>query len=297
MPNLSALSSITTTATTLSNLILVSPNAPAGYQPQNPPDANGNPSLDNFESPAFLFHYEGEQTATLESDITDHYIENNTAIQDNIALRPVLVTTQGYIGELNDVAPAALSVLKAAVDKLLVIDAYTPVISETALIAYNTAFQLYQVATNAANAAVSSWTSLTSVGNSSGLVFNNEGLVSEVVEEPVQNKQQVAFMQFYGWWSNRVLFSIQTPWALFQNMAIKTLRPIQSEETNVISTFECTFKQIRTVNYAIEPPQSDISQGRLSQQSSSLTNQGVSTPPSSISLDSGLSSNFPGMFA
>lgn len=292
MANLSPLSTATTTAAALTNLILVSPNDVFGYQPQNPSNPDGTPSKLPLPN-SFLFHYEGEQTATLESDITDHYVENNTAIQDNIALRPLTFTTQGFIGELNDVVPGFLSALKTVADKLTVIGAYSPALSETANLAYIQAFQLYQVATNAANAAVASWSS---IGAPSGIGTTDEnGNLQSVVAENYQNKQQKAFMQFYGWWSNRVLFTIQTPWAIFQNMALKTIRPIQSAETNVITNFECTFKQIRTVQFAIEPPQSAISQTRLSSQSAELTNQGVSTPPPSISLDTGLGQSFPGV--
>src|SRR6185312_8744514 len=102
MPDLSSLASITTAATALSNLILVNPQKTIGYQPQNAPSNNGQTAQ---LGPSLLFHYEGEQTASLESDITDHYIENNTAIQDQIALKPVIITTHGFIGELNDIPP------------------------------------------------------------------------------------------------------------------------------------------------------------------------------------------------
>src|SRR6266576_7254366 len=106
MGNISALSQLTSAATALSNLILVSPQTTIGYQPQNTPTQNGQT---NQPPPALLFHYEGEQTASLQSDITDHYIEDNTALQDQIALKPEETTTHGFIGELNDVAPPALA--------------------------------------------------------------------------------------------------------------------------------------------------------------------------------------------
>jgi len=97
MANLSVLSSSTTSMTALSNLALVvpqvaglfassaNPKNTVGYQPQNPQNLLGQIG---GGQPALLFHYEGEQRATIESDITDHYVEDNTAIQDQIALRP-----------------------------------------------------------------------------------------------------------------------------------------------------------------------------------------------------------------
>lgn len=285
MANLSSLAPITTTATALSNLILVSPQATIGYQPQNNP---ASPTLQ--QPPALLFHYEGEQTATLESDITDHYIEDNTAIQDQIALRPEQITTHGFIGELNDVAPAALALVQQLADKLTVISAYTPVLSETALIAYAQAFQLYQVGANAVNSAVSTWGALSGTGGES--VINGQGITLQAN----QNKQQAMFQQFYGYWKNRALFTVQTPWAVFQNMAISRFRAIQDAETRVITDFEVTFKIIRLAQSITTVPITQV-QGRLDSQSAGVTDLGTSTPASGMSLTSGLSQNYPGQFA
>lgn len=268
MASLSSLSSATTAATALSNLILVTPQTNLGYQPQNAPKADGTPSTKQ-NPPSLLFDYEGEQTVTLESDITDHFVEDNTAVQDQISLKPITITTHGFIGELNDIAPLGLQTLKAIADKLTTVGSYTPALSTTALIAYNEALLLYQTAQNAVNSAVSAWSSLTGgAGN--------------------QTKQQIAYSAFYGYWSSRTLFTVQTPWAIFNNMAIKTLRAIQDAETRMISDFEVTFKMIRyssTISIKGIPV---IFQQRSAIQSSGLVNNGTSTPQSSISLTSGL---------
>lgn len=50
----------------------------------------------------FLFDYDAEQFLELMSEITDNYIEDNTAIADNITLLPERVTLRGMIGELTD---------------------------------------------------------------------------------------------------------------------------------------------------------------------------------------------------
>lgn len=286
MPNLSALSPITTAATALSNLVLITPQSTSGYQPQNPPNADGSMST-AAQPPSFLFQYEGEQSVTLKSDITDHYVEDNRAVQDNIALNPEIYTTRGFIGELSDVSPALLSPLKFAADKLTTISAYTPQLSTTALLAYNEAFFLYQVGANVLNSAVAAWSS---IGNffgqgSSQSVIGDSGLTAG----NMQNKQQVAFQQLYGYWNQRTLFTVQTPWAVFQNMAILSLRAIQDEATNKISDFEIQFKRIRkasTLGISSSGLLSGNFQSRASSQASGLTDLGTSSPPSSISLAS-----------
>lgn len=278
------LSNASTTATNLGNLVLVTPSQVKGYQPQNPPDSYGNPSQ-LAPPPAFIFDFEGEQTAEVTSDITDHYIENNSSIQDQIALKPVKITTKGFVSELNDVPPFFLQIAKTIANKLTTVDAYSPGISTTALLAYNQAFQAYQIATNLVNSAVSAWATVAGGGVS---------VITGQADFPIQlqlnqNKQQTAFQTFYGYWANRTLFTIQTPWAIFEDMAIERLHPVQSEDTKTFTTFECTFKQIRTAMTSNSSQQSTVSQLRRQNQDSSKVSQGVSTPPSDIGLSSGLS--------
>lgn len=279
--NLSQLAPITTTATALSNLVLAIPqifgNGPQftiGYQPGLPPEQQSdNPtSIQLPLPPAFQFHYEGEQSVALQSDITDHYIEDNTAIQDQIALKPEIISTHGFIGELNDIPPAALKLLQTAASVLSPISAYVPSVSATALIAYNEAFELYQVAQNAANAAISAWSSLSGQGGEAIIVngqLTNDGLVT-------QSKQQIAFQKFFGYWNNRVLFTVQTPWAVFQNCAINNLRAIQDSETSMITDFELSFKVIKTA----ETQNVSIVTERLIAQSAEQLDQGFQTPTS-----------------
>ncbi len=291
LPSIPSISSITSGISALSGLLVATPNTVSGYQPQNQPDANGNVSNVN-QPPSLLFHYEGEQTVTFESDITDHYIEDNTAIQDQISLKPVIITTHGFIGELNNVPPKALSFLRTAAGKLTVVSAYAPVLSSTALLAYNEAFFAYQNAASLANSAVSAWSSLTGSGGENVIGSNGLGNSFNAQTGKVtggQNQQQTYFQQFFGYWQQRYLFTVQTPWAIFQNMAIQRLRAIQSEETKVITDFEVSFKMIRIAQTASNSQLSPVLQGRLANQASAIQNLGSSSPIASISQATGLS--------
>lgn len=283
MGNISQLSQITTAATSLSNLILVSPQKTIGYQPTPVNPVNGQALQ---QPPALLFHYEGEQTVALESDITDHYIEDNTALQDQISLKPETITTHGFIGELNNVAPVGLQTIQQVADKLTTISGYVPSLSVTALLAYNEAFFLYQIGANAKNSAVAAWNSIGPGTGGGESVIGSTG----IKVQSSQNQQQQMFQQFYGYWRNRTLFTVQTPWAVFQNMAIKNLRAIQDATTNVITDFEVTFKMIRIASTSTSPIEPSAFQGRAALQAGGVTDLGTSTPPASTSLSSGLSS-------
>jgi hypothetical protein len=270
----------------------VSPQKTQGYQPQNPPNADGTPNTAQ-QPPSLLFHYEGENQSILESDITDHYIEDNTAIQDQIALRPEIVTVDGYIGELNNIPPPALAILQQIANKLTIVSAYTPVLSATAELAYAEALLAYQTAANAVNSATSAWSSLNGTGGENVIGTNGLGSSFNAATGKVsnsQNKQQVMYQQFYGYWRARQLFTVQTPWAVFQNMSILRLQATQEADTNVITGFKVTFKMMRFSNTATTAGLSPILQGRASQQGSSLVDIGTTTPPTaSISLTQGIS--------
>lgn len=271
---ISGLTQVTTGAAALGNLLLVTPNSTVGYQPQN---ADGS-----FSQPALLFNYEGENTVTLESDITDHWVENNSSIQDQIALKPIIITTQGFIGELNNVPPdvvfQAFQVLQAAANKLTGVSAYTPGLSTTALLAYNEAVFAYTSALSLANSAISAYSSISGLlpagagnGGESFIIGNN------LTKEPAQTQQQQYFQLFFGYYTERTLFTVQTPWAVFENMAIKSLKAIQSADTRMITDFEVSFKQINYASVTTEAllySNNEDFQSILSQQASPTTNLG-----------------------
>lgn len=301
--NLGSLTTATNAAGALGNLILAIPQTfnPAntkGYQPLNPPNSDGSPSTSPTPSP-LLFNYEGEQVFAIESDITDHYVEDNTAVQDQIALRPEIVTTHGFIGELTDILPAPLQLIQQAADTLVYINSYTPSLSATALLDYQEALLAYETVSQAVGTAVSAFSSLAGLagfGNQDGVQIGlpsptnpyftatNTGVFEQGVNV-VQNAQQTMFQQLYGYWVNRILFDVQTPWAIITNMAIKSVRAIQDAETRMITDFEVTFKKIRTANTSTTVGGlGQINAGRLGNQSSSLLNLGTSSgiPGSSL---------------
>jgi len=277
------LSTATTSLGAVSSLIAVVPQVAGlfggktaqnvvGYQHQNPQSVPGDLSA---APKAILFHYEGEQTAFIESDITDHFVEDNTAIQDQIALKPEMVTTHGFIGELNDVLPSFLAPLTGITQRLGALSTFAPGVTVAAQIAYNTALQLYQTGNSLYQSGVGTASSLS--GTSGTSVINGS---TDFKQLSSQNKQQSMFQTFYGYWRSRTLFTVQTPWAVFQNMAIKSLKAIQDADSQVITDFEVTFKLIRMASTLSAG--APITSGRLATQTALATQLGTSTPISSI---------------
>jgi hypothetical protein len=282
--NLSALSQATNVAGSLSGLALVVPQLrqeQVGILPQakNQQDAKifGNPE-------SFFFHIRGEEIMDLVADITDHYVEDNTAIADQIALRPDEFKVQGFIGDVNDVVPRPLEAARVIAERLVLIDGYVPGLSVTALRAYNAAEQAYRTARQISNAAIQTFASIGSTDVSVNVITGSETpeeLAQLRDRRKNQNQQQIAFQQFYGYMKTQTLFTVQTPWAIFQNMAIKSLRAVQDAESVEITDFTITFKAMRFAETQVtSSPQfsSQNMQGRASQMSSGQVDIGVSTP-------------------
>lgn len=290
MPSISEISTLSTGVSgalssipALGNLLIATPSNTVGYQPiiNSVISESGFLGTSNLRNPpALVFHYEGEQSVILESDVTDHYVESNSSVQDQVALKPELITTHGFVGDLNDVAPnSVLAALQIASKKLTSVSGYLPEISETAILAYDEAVFAYNTVVTVANSAVAAFStigSLIGIGNTGESVING----SSITLSQNQTPQQIYFQQFYAYWRKRTFFTIQTPWAVFQNCIIKSLRAIQDEQTRTITDFEVTFKIIRTASTTISVQSTVLGdlQGRSQNQSDFLVDRGVQTP-------------------
>lgn len=180
----------------------------------------------------FMFDVEGEATATLSAEITDHYTEDNLAVQDHIARKPRNITLKGYVGEVvydlnannND------SILQQVAQKLTIVSDYLPQISAATAQVQNAVTS----GTNLQN------TPLADAANIYGLVQNILGSITS--DTP---RQQQAFMYFKACWEQGIIMAIQTPWEFLTNMAIETVTAIQPEGSKYITDFSVRYKQLR----------------------------------------------------
>ena len=175
----------------------------------------------------FVFDILDEEQIQIESEITDHYVEENFAIQDHIALRPEKFTLRGYVAELSDIVPStALSVL-TNIQSLGSIGAFFPEFT----------FQATQVYGKIAS-------TVSRVGERINQVRNLYDIFTQA--DTSTRKQQKAYNYFYSMWQARQLFDIETPYTVFKNMAIDNMRITQGAQTRYISDFAISFKRIRT---------------------------------------------------
>lgn len=192
----------------------------------------GSPNLTGISG--FLFNVIDTEQIELNSDITDHYVEKNTAIQDHIALKPERFTLRGFIGELNDLFPRTSASLVKIAERVSNIAQLVPQFATQAKEFYESLGVATSSPMQTVNQAVTLYDLYTKAATSA-------------------TRQQAAFNYFYSMWLSRQLCTVETPWNVFTDMAIESVRCVQDGETNIISDFSVTFKKIRKVNLVVIP--------------------------------------------
>ena len=194
--------------------------------------------LNAFGLGGYVFDVRGEENALLAADITDHYTEDNKAVQDHIAIKPKKITLKGYVGEVVFNGPGATnsSIIQQVTQKLTVIDGFLPQMSAAA-----TQAQAAISGIDSAGGTLSSFAAaIPAAANIYGLVKNTIGTFSGNTP-----RQQSAYQYFSACQSQGILMGIQTPWEFLTNMAIETIIASQGEDSVFITDFSITFKQIR----------------------------------------------------
>lgn len=179
----------------------------------------------------FVFDIPGDIDLIRQADITDHWTEENTVINDHVAIKPLRITLTGYVGELVLKQPQGLiGALNKAQSILSTIPAYlgnyTPQMSGKISSAISSA-------TNVAN----------TINTAISRVGNIVGMFSKAT--PQKTRQQKAYQQLESLYLNKNIMWLETPYKSFENMIIESLSFTQDETTNTMSNVKVTLKQLR----------------------------------------------------
>ncbi len=192
---------------------------------------------------SFAFDYRENEEEDMEAEIPDHWLEDNTAAHDHIAVKPVRVTLSGYVGEL--VLPALtlktiLGALTAATNLLsqlpVFLGAQTP---------GNT--QAIEQAISQAQSVV------VQVGQTIARAAQLSNLLSGLLSGPSRNRQQQAFVQLKAYWQAGIIFTVHTPFETLTNMAIESIRVVSPPESKDWAKFVVRMKQLQFVGGAGAP--------------------------------------------
>lgn len=230
---------------------------------------------EKIESEVYIFDTRGEEEASLESDITDNWIEDNTTMQDHIGLKPLMITLRGYVGELTNKTDADLQQL---IDKyrnlspklpnltVAPLNPFLPKLTTQAQYIVNRAEEVYGIYKKA-----------------NQTVSRLEDKLAGVPTPPNVSNQQKVFGKFYELWKTRTLCSVYTPFGVRNSMAIQSLNARQAEDSAYISEFSVTFKEIRIAGSVLS--YNDVDKEKSAKASMTMADQkdkGVKKPKTTI---------------
>lgn len=234
----------------------------------------GSPNM--IGAGGFLFDILAREEVSLDADITDHFVENNYAIQDHIAVRPVSFTLRGYVSELNNVYEQPLLGILENAQSLGDVFGLAPNFSAQATQAYAKIANVTAKVNNVINQA-----------NNIFDIFSSKSTTA--------NNQQKAFKFFKDLWMNAQLVSVETPYEVFTNMAITRVVAIQNEDTKMFSDFSVTFKQIRIAQTVYELQPAPLKSGRMAFANADVIAAGqISGKPIELTPTAVLKSYYPG---
>lgn len=204
-----------------------------------------------YDDVAFVFDLKKEYKLNLSSDITDHYVEDNVAIQDHIGLKPVILDVVGSISEIN-LIDTEIDEVKDSKNKGIfnAIDSYSSRMGSLTSFApniVNQARDIYDSAKNVYNTASKTFdfvkdpTGKNKKPKGSGLAYTEEYNESKIYS----SKQFQWIDWFKTQWEHRASFSIVTPYGVLTDMYILDLNASQPENTRYVTNLNIKFKQIR----------------------------------------------------
>ena len=207
----------------------------------------------------FIFDIPDTDSLDLSSDITDHYTESNSFINDHIVRKPIMITLTGFIGELvyrkqSGIAGAAQEIS----NRLTIVDGYLGELTPGAL-------QTAQIAVQAAQRAISGINQTIDRTRNIVNFFTGEG--------PEETAQEKAYRVLKALWKSSEFVSVQTPWDYFDNMIVKGVSFRQNGDSKSITDISVTLKEFRvsetkTVDYDENqfPPREQIQSGEVEDQ-------------------------------
>lgn len=186
---------------------------------------------------ALIFSTIETHSLNVQSNITDYWLEDRTAIQDSIGLQPLQMTLSGLIadveynneslwtnsilGKINKISQEKLGF--NLTNKLGIISSLIPQVDNYTQMAKDGIKQIENV-----------WNNL-------------KGKVNTFLGNKTKTNQQKQVEWLLKAWNAKSALKVTTPFAVFDNMYILSA-PIVQENTNTVTKLQVTLKQLRFAN-------------------------------------------------
>ncbi|AWI10315.1 phage baseplate protein [Ereboglobus luteus] len=260
--NIRALNDVTQTAGTFSAL---SKKFTALVRPDNaPPGIAG-----------YVFNIVQDDTVELTSDISQYVMEDKKIAQDNITLKPASVQVTGLVAEVHSTPPAFLGEVLPYVQALDPIAAYVPRFATSANKIYNEAERIEREGRKVWQQAKNLWSLYKNTYSTEqeniaknravkGAASDYKTYNKDEERTQLESRQKEAFEFFHHLWVNKQLVTVETPWGIYNDMAIESLSVKQTGTSSYTSTFTMKFRHIRIIgDTKAEAPEKEAAPGRF----------------------------------
>lgn len=217
----------------------------------------------------FKFHIPNSEQIKLQSDITDHYTDINSAVQDHIARKPVRITLNGYQGEYYYTVHPIENMISKIAPVLTLVEVFKPKISAvTEKIKQKQVESSLNKLNNGDKKAAEDYRNTFAAKE-----FNAVDLFKTFLNlYKFKSAQTRAFFYFEALWQSELVFTIETSWKIFNNMIIEDITALRDNNAD-ITDFTVTFKQVGITTSKSESLK-DVA-GRLQAQAAQVTKKGI----------------------
>lgn len=232
-----------------------------------------NPYSDRSIQYIFRSGFVNSDKLELEADITDHYVEDNSTVQDHMAIKPIRYTVRGIIGEkvFTPLEPYEYQVPSKNISKLAtatgLLSTLSPTLSsymQTSVAAYNYVGDSYKrYAGTISN--IKDFFSKNKTGRTINATSTND-----VIKD---SKQERALNEILIFQQKRTLVDIDSPYGYFSNFLIESAY-IEQTDTIWKSELVVNLKEYRSVETLLTDIDSKAYEDRYQQQMEAEQNLG-----------------------
>lgn len=211
----------------------------------------------------FRFNLPEREQIKLQSEITDHYTDVNNPIQDQIALKPILITLIGLQGEYFYSVNEMEDLIAKITPTLSLIKQFIPKLPNNTK---QVLAKKYQNMANKENIP----SSLLPADDTDFNAIDLFSLFQNMFK--LASSQTRAYYFFEALWKSKARFSVETTWKKFDNMAVESIEAIRDNNADITS-FSITVKQLSFTQTKTDSVENVV--GRLKEMLGKVENKGI----------------------
>lgn len=211
----------------------------------------------------FRFNLPEREQIKLQSEITDHYTDVNNPIQDQIALKPILITLTGLQGEYFYSVNEMEDLIAKITPTLSLIKQFIPKLPNNTK---QVLAKKYKNMSNKENIP----SSLLPADDTDFNAIDLFSLFQNMFK--LASSQTRAYYFFEALWKSKARFSVETTWKKFDNMAVESIEAIRDNNADITS-FSITVKQLSFTQTKTDSVENVV--GRLKEMLGKVENKGI----------------------